>query len=632
MFKKIAAGVITAVLSLGAVVFLAGPASAHHNTIWPEVTCAVDGTYNISWSVENSETNKTEVITQSNQSFVPTGTSFGFHEKKYFPQNVSTPQSITLTLTGFWDGDPSTKNDDVYNTTSYTLTADRFPTGCLTVTPKVDQNPSVCNGPNTYTDPSYTITDVTGVKYTVDGQPKAPGTYPATNGSSVHIEASVTDSKYKITGTKVWDFTFTAPADGKCTVEVDPVTPEVKQQVCTGPGQHKLAQYIIPNKTGVLYSVKINGVENDVLPGTYDVPEGVTSIQIIARGDAAKYYTLKGGTKIYDFTFDLTNKCLVDLKPKTPQVSDGQCDVANHPGVVPPLSYSLTGVDGVVYQVSKNGGTSFDDVIVANGATQTFDATPGMSLVVRAVSADATKWTVTFTEYTHTFGNPGDCKFEVTPVAPAADAQYCDETDPRNPFLVSGTITLTAATGVDYFIDGVPAQAGVAIPVANGVHSITTYFDPSKYKLAAGAVGSFTIEVKAGECLPTEPLVTPLVTSTQMGCFTNGSYTLSNDLKDADAVIWTVNGSQVKQGKYTVFGAGTVKITAAPNAPVYGFQQGVQTSWTYDFKKPSVCDTETLAMTGGSPTGLLLAGDMLVVAGLVMFAMRAVRRGRTQQA
>ncbi len=43
MFKKLLAGVITAVLSLGAVALIAGPASAHHNTIDVKVSCATDG-------------------------------------------------------------------------------------------------------------------------------------------------------------------------------------------------------------------------------------------------------------------------------------------------------------------------------------------------------------------------------------------------------------------------------------------------------------------------------------------------------------------------------------------------------------------------------------------------------------
>lgn len=629
MFKKILAGVVTAVLSLGVVALVAGPASAHHNTIWPEVTCSTDGQYSINWSVENSESGKTEVLTTSTlPGIVPVGTSFAFSEKKFFVQKVPAPATITLGVTGFWDGDTSTKNDDVYNYTEYTLTPDRFPSGCLTVTPNATPHPSVCDGPNHFTDPTYTLDAVTGVKYTVNGTDTPAGTYPATNGTTVNVVASVTDPKYKITGTSTWSFDFKAPTD-VCTVEVDPVTPDIAQTVCDGPGSHKLATYTIPNKTGVLYTIKIDGgAESATLtPGTYDIPDGVKTIEIIARGDTANYYTLKGGTKIYDFDINPADKCLVEKKPKTPTVTSGECK-ADQPGVVPVQSYTLYYTEHVVYQVSLNGGP-FTDVVI-NG-DQTFTVAQGDSVVIRAVADDSTKYQVTFTQFSHTWPTIGDCKVEVTPIIPSGTDQYCDETDVQNPVLTDGTITLTPVDHVQYFIDGVPQPSGVAIKVTPGTHTVTAASDDTvHYKIKDGAVTSWPVDIAGDICLPTEGLVTPAVTSSQIGCFSNGSYTLKNDQNDATAVIWTVNGSQVSQGKYTVTGTGTVTITAAPNAPAWGFDVGQQTSWTIDFKKPSLCDTDHLAMTGQSPTGLLLAADMLVVAGLVMFALRAVRRGRVQ--
>jgi hypothetical protein len=633
MFKKILAGVVTAVLSLGVVALVAGPASAHHNTINPTVTCATDGTYKVTWAVTNSESAKTEVITvSSNPALVPVGTSFAFSQTKTFTQFVTEPQNLELDLTGFWDGDTTTTGDDVYSANSGWFGKDSFPTGCLQVTPSATPQPSVCDGPNHYTSPTYTLTAVTGIKYTVGGVPTAAGVYPAVNGGpAVHIEATVTDSKYKIVGTSVWDFTFTVPAQA-CTVEVDPVSPDFKQQVCTLPGQHALAQYFIPNTTGVIYSVKINGTETDKSTGWYDVPEGVTAIQIIARGDTANFYTLKGGTKTYDYALTLLgDECLVKVVPKDPGIADGQCDVVDHPGVVPPQTYTLFYVAHVVYQVSTDHGVTFHDVVLTGD--QTFPVTPGTHLVVRATVDDPTKYETSGLNFEKMYGDPGDCKGELTPVEPSGVAQYCDETDVTNPILVDGTITLAAVPHVVYFIDGTPAASGVPIPVAPGPHTVTAGVDdPAKYKIKAGAATSWPVDIAGDECLPTEGLVVPAVSSNQVGCFTNGSYTLSNDQADPNAVIWTVNGSQVSQGKYTVSGSGTITITAAPNAPAWGFDPASQTSWTIHFNKPSVCDVETLAMTGQSPTGLLIAADLLVVAGLAMFAMRAVRRGRSQLA
>ena len=251
MLKKLLAGVITAVLSLGAVALIAGPASAHHNTIDVKVSCATDGSYKVTWGVKNSEGDKTEVITASNLP-AALNASLGFGERKEFLQFVSTPQDLTLNITGTW-------SQRVQPAQLRVLSAGSFPTGCIKVTAGATPAYSLCDGPNHFTAPTYSLTPVTGVQYTVNGAPKgAGGPFPATNGTTLHIEASVTDPKYELAGTKVWDFTFTEPA-GPCTVKVVPVKPILTQAICTGPGDHDLAFYTITAVTGVLYYVKIDG-------------------------------------------------------------------------------------------------------------------------------------------------------------------------------------------------------------------------------------------------------------------------------------------------------------------------------------------------------------------------------------
>lgn len=643
MLKKILAGLVTAVLSLGAVALLAGPASAHHTTISAKVTCATDGSYKVTWSVQNSESGKTAVITASSlPAVVPVGTTLGFSETKQFVQTVTDPQTIELVLTAFWDGDTSTTRDDVYHQDSGKITKNSFPTGCIKVTPEATMSPSVCTGPNQYTDPTYTLKAVTGVVYTVNGSQKAAGTYPATNGTTVNITADVSDPKYKIEGTSSWSFTFAAPSPA-CTQEVTPVKPSVTQQQCTGPGDHTLATFTIPAITGVLYSVKFDGgAEQSVAPGTHDIPDGVLSVQFIAKADAANYYSFTGD-QIVIYPAQAINPagtCLQEVTPKKPSVSNDPCDVINAPGVVPPSTYTLYYVEHVVYEVSTDNVT-FTPVSMSGDTT--FTVAPGTHIFVRATVDDPSKFQAAPFAFDHQFVDRGDCKSIVTPVAPSWTNEYCDDSDPlldagpgasaSRPAasavrtVLPGTVTIYPADNVQYYLDGVPIAPGT-YTVSPGDHVVTISFDASKFKLADGVTLPFTGTVLPGECLPTHPLLTPLVVSSQMGCFTNGSYTLSNDLKDADAVIWTVNGSQVAQGKYTVATAGTVQITATPNAPDYGFAPGVQTSWTVDFKRPAVCDTETLAFTGQSPTGLLVAADAFVVAGLAMFAMRSARRDR----
>jgi hypothetical protein len=152
-----------------------------------------------------------------------------------------------------------------------------------------------------------------------------------------------------------------------------------------------------------------------------------------------------------------------------------------------------------------------------------------------------------------------------------------------------------------------------------------TVIDPGKTKLDTAVALPITLDIKPGLCAP-DLLVVPAATSSQIGCFSSGSYSLSNNMKDPNAVIWTVNGTQVAPGKYTASTSGTLTIVAAASAPDYGLVPGSQTTWTVTFKKPTVCDLETLALTGQSPTGLLIAADLLVVAGLALFAVRAMRR------
>ena len=48
-----------------------------------------------------------------------------------------------------------------------------------------------------------------------------------------------------------------------------------------------------------------------------------------------------------------------------------------------------------------------------------------------------TKYETPGFDFDKVYGNPGDCKGEVTPVQPAGEAQFCDDTDPKNPRLSS---------------------------------------------------------------------------------------------------------------------------------------------------------------------------------------------------
>jgi hypothetical protein len=630
MLKKLLAGVITAVLSLGAVALIAGPASAHHNVVNVNVACDAGGAgYAVTWSVTNSEGDKSEVITDSNLPAAVNAT-LGFSETKTFVQIVSAPQDLSLTVTGYW----ATTN--VTHVDSGSLSAGAFPTGCIKVAAIATSAPSVCDGPNHFTDPSYTLTAVTGVLYTVGGNTTAGGTFPATNGTTVHVDAAVTDSKYELTGPSAWDFTFTEPTPA-CTVKVVPVKPVLTQAACTGPGTHDLAYYTATAVTGVLYYVKVDGgAEQPLAPGKYTIPDGTNTVQVIAKGDADNYYVIENGPIVYDVdTLAPAGLCLTLLIPLEPDPVNDECD-ALAPGVVPPTTYTLFYVEHIIYSVSVNDGAPQDVILTQN---TTFNVVPRDARIhVTARVDDPTKYTMAPWSWTMVFWDPGDCKTKLVPLVPLATDQFCEDDAPLDiqgklsvalaaaKVQKQGTITIPATpAGVQYFLDGVPQAAGI-YTVAPGLHEVTAeVLDGSTTKLDPSITLPFTFDIKPGLCEP-DHLVVPAASSNQVGCFSAGSYTLSNNLNDPNAIIWTVNGTQVAPGKYTVSNSGTVNIVAAANTPDYGLEPGAQTTWTVDFKKPTVCDLETLALTGQSPTGLLIVADLFVVTGLALFAVRAMRR------
>jgi hypothetical protein len=119
--------------------------------------------------------------------------------------------------------------------------------------------------------------------------------------------------------------------------------------------------------------------------------------------------------------------------------------------------------------------------------------------------------------------------------------------------------------------------------------------------------------------------VVPSAAQVQLSCGNPGSYTLSNDLDIDGAVIWTVNGTPgVAPGTYTVTGPATVTVHADPAAPLYGFTGGQLQDWTLVFTAASGCELTTLALTGFTPTGLIIAATVLMVGALAMFQIQRV--------
>ncbi|HEU0206236.1 MAG TPA: hypothetical protein VFQ74_06055 [Pseudolysinimonas sp.] len=222
------------------------------------------------------------------------------------------------------------------------------------------------------------------------------------------------------------------------------------------------------------------------------------------------------------------------------------------------------------------------------------------------------------------------CPTSLTPVDPTVVDQTCVVDDGGAGSYVSGYIDLPATVGVNYFIDGSPA--GTHNELAPGVYHVTATASPN-YTLTGYPDGGWSETIKTAlACgdLVDHPIVIPIVTFTQLTCTADGSYTLSNDLGDPDAVLWTVDGSSVGQGTVQVTGARTVTVHAEPNGPDFGFADKQQRDWSFTFAAPGTCDLKTLALTGSDPSGPFVLAGFLILFGLTVVRRSALRR-RTAQ-
>ena len=130
---------MTLVVAVGfAVVGLAAPSSAHHNTITGSVSSRTAGGWDVTWEVVNSE-QRTERITASNRpQAVPVGTTFRWEETRTFTEAVtSRPTSdVTLTLSAQW-------SNGVTQTNSGTIPVAAFSEDCATTRVEAPEVPVV---------------------------------------------------------------------------------------------------------------------------------------------------------------------------------------------------------------------------------------------------------------------------------------------------------------------------------------------------------------------------------------------------------------------------------------------------------------------------------------------------------
>lgn len=163
-----------------------------------------------------------------------------------------------------------------------------------TVTPTFTNDECASSVP---TSDTYTIASTPGVDYYVNSVLTTAGTYPATDGSTITVEAKP-QAGYTLVGTSSWTHEF--PLTLNCVDSAKVVKATFTTDKCVN-GTPRGATYTVPSTTGVSYTV--NG--KSVTAGTYKATAGST-VTIAATANTG--YTLEGTTS-WSQAFGATPQC-----------------------------------------------------------------------------------------------------------------------------------------------------------------------------------------------------------------------------------------------------------------------------------------------------------------------------------
>lgn len=323
---------------------------------------------------------------------------------------------------------------------------------------------------------------------------------------------------------------------------------------------------------------------------------------VIVTASAKPGFTLKDGVN-KSWTFTFTNKpCDGTISAIPAATASDVCGTANDRLSVPAHTNEVRYV--VVDQRTHGVGT----VTVTATANAGFTLADGMQTV----------WEFTFTDT--------DCSRTVVPVTPGVNGELCFLGD-----FIAGSINVELSDRLTYRItgDGVDLVATHAITnVAPGTYTVTAVAKAGRV-LEGQSAWQVTVAaaLACGE-LETHPLVTPLASMTNLGCDTNGSYTLNA----IDGVLWFVDGEPAAAGTYPVTAPSTVHVTAQADGPEYGLEFEAQTEWKFTFAATEACgDLETLALTGVQYGNvLLLSTGLLLLFGGTALALSRIKRLRLE--
>jgi hypothetical protein len=440
MLKKFLAGATTALLALGLVSLVAAPASAHSNAIDASVACnSADWTYTITWTITNSESDKTETLSNSSDtSVVPNGSTIAAGGVGTYTQSVSSSGKYSLSVTGHW-------SDGYQTSDSGSIKKNDFPSGCqpqhvpVTICHATPPD-TAANGWQSITIDDDAIVTSGHTEHSADIIPSF--SYWAKDSHGVWTKQHFDGQNWDAAGELILN-------NGCATVPVSsPNPPSFGDATCTAYNQVGQGSVTIPAaKTGIAYRFSTTGGA----PWTGGTP-GTTYPIAVGATVTVEAYALPGySMQSVDWSQKIVaspnaDHCVVTV---TPTANDSVC--TDVPGGSTQARYTIPSTTGVVYYV--NGKP-------ANAGTVLVSTFPqSVTVTAQAVDGYAFPPGTTTSWPTFTFDGPGDCRVLATASAdstPSVCTGAGTSTDP--------SFTLGGDTNVTYVvtINGAVSDKNVA--------------------------------------------------------------------------------------------------------------------------------------------------------------------------
>ncbi|MBN9605524.1 MAG: hypothetical protein J0G30_02815 [Actinomycetales bacterium] len=481
--KKLLA--VLAAIAIGAglaTVAVAAPATASHPVLGADVACAADGTYTVTWSVQNSEPEaeyQAVIIASSRPGVVPVGTVLSGPTPVTFTETVESAQDLTLDVTGRWP------IWGVEKASSITLSASQFPANCS-------------NPPGIHVECGYASTDlgrplvagdtmtlrifredsgefqigarvVPGSDYGFDGLGLVPYNRDVVQLSTSdvllgHIDytfgvGELPGNIYRIEAASSAGGTWTGPLDcgSVQTLKVSAV-PTVAPPTCDTDGS-----LVITDQPHIIFTV----TPTFAGPGTYTVTAAV---------DNAIDYVLDGPSEWKDLVVEpklVGWDCETQVVPVTPTVTSiTACDMDG--------SVTLPTTEGVLYELIEGDGIQ--------GAWKV-RATP---LPGYHFGTDPSDPQEEF--FSGDLGAKTTCAISKPP---KATSQVCDTV---NGGIATAYVSIPAVEGLIYSIGGTDIVGPVDYPVQPGTVVVDVRVASADYTLVGDDSFTFTITAPATAC------------------------------------------------------------------------------------------------------------------------------------